>query len=33
MIRRRDGRYERLGGTGVALGMFDHSTFAQSTPR
>jgi len=27
MIRRRDGRYERLGGTGVALGMFDHSTF------
>ena len=28
MIRRRDGRYERLGSTGVALGMFDHSTFA-----
>lgn len=27
MIRRRDGRYERLGSTGVALGMFDHSTF------
>ena len=27
MIRRRDGRYERLGGTGVALGMFEHSTF------
>ena len=27
MIRRLDGRYERLGSTGVALGMFDHSTF------
>jgi serine phosphatase RsbU (regulator of sigma subunit) len=27
MIRRSDGRYERLGSTGVALGMFDHSTF------
>ncbi len=27
LIRRLDGRYERLGGTGVALGMFDHSTF------
>jgi serine phosphatase RsbU (regulator of sigma subunit) len=27
LIRRRDGRYERLGGTGVALGMFDHSVF------
>jgi phosphoserine phosphatase RsbU/P len=27
MIRRRDGCYERLGSTGVALGMFDHSTF------
>ena len=25
MIRRQDGRYERLGSTGVALGMFDHS--------
>jgi phosphoserine phosphatase RsbU/P len=27
LIRRRDGRYERLGSTGVALGMFDASTF------
>lgn len=27
LVRRRDGRYERLGSTGVALGMFDHSTF------
>ena len=28
LIRRRNGRYERLGSTGVALGMFDKSTFA-----
>jgi len=28
MIRRTNGRYERLGSTGVALGMFEHSTFA-----
>jgi phosphoserine phosphatase RsbU/P len=28
MIRRRDGRYERLGSTGVALGMFEQSRFA-----
>lgn len=27
LIRRNDGRYERLAGTGVALGMFDHSVF------
>jgi phosphoserine phosphatase RsbU/P len=27
LIRRRDGRFERLTGTGVALGMFDHSAF------
>jgi sigma-B regulation protein RsbU (phosphoserine phosphatase) len=27
-IRRRDGRYEPLTGTGVALGMFDESTYA-----
>ena len=27
LIRRRDGRYDRLGGTGVALGMFEHSVF------
>jgi serine phosphatase RsbU (regulator of sigma subunit) len=27
LIRRRDGRYERLGSTGVALGMFEQSTF------
>ena len=28
LVRRRDGRYERLGPTGVALGMFDRSTYA-----
>jgi serine phosphatase RsbU (regulator of sigma subunit) len=28
-IRRKDGRIERLPATGVALGMFDHSTFAE----
>jgi phosphoserine phosphatase RsbU/P len=27
LIRRTDGQYERLGGTGVALGMFEHSVF------
>jgi serine phosphatase RsbU (regulator of sigma subunit) len=27
LIRRRDGHFERLGGTGVALGMFEHSVF------
>ncbi len=27
LLRRRDGTYERLGSTGVALGMFDESTF------
>ena len=27
IIRRRDGRYERLGSTGVALGMFEGSVF------
>ena len=27
LIRRRDGRYERLDSTGVALGMFEQSTF------
>ncbi len=27
LIRRRDGRYERLNGTGIALGMFEHSAF------
>ena len=27
LVRRRDGRYERLGGTGIALGMFEHSVF------
>ncbi len=29
LIRRRDGRYERLGSTGVALGMFEHSVFGE----
>ena len=28
LIHRRDGRFERLTGTGVALGMFDGSTYA-----
>jgi sigma-B regulation protein RsbU (phosphoserine phosphatase) len=28
LIRRADGRYERLGPTGVALGMFERSRFA-----
>ena len=28
LVRRSDGRYERLGSTGVALGMFDRSTYA-----
>jgi phosphoserine phosphatase RsbU/P len=27
LLRRRDGRYQRLGATGVALGMFEGSTF------
>jgi serine phosphatase RsbU (regulator of sigma subunit) len=27
LLRRRDGRYERLGSTGVALGMFEGSRF------
>jgi phosphoserine phosphatase RsbU/P len=27
LLRRSDGRYERLGATGVALGMFEGSTF------
>jgi phosphoserine phosphatase RsbU/P len=30
LIRRRDGRYERIGPTGVALGMFDDSTFGSA---
>lgn len=28
LLRRRDGRHERLPATGVALGMFEHSRFA-----
>jgi serine phosphatase RsbU (regulator of sigma subunit) len=28
LVRRRDGRYERLTATGVALGMFDQSTYS-----
>jgi serine phosphatase RsbU (regulator of sigma subunit) len=32
-IRRRDGRYEKLGSTGVALGMFEHSKFGASETR
>jgi sigma-B regulation protein RsbU (phosphoserine phosphatase) len=30
LIRRHDGRYERIGPTGVALGMFDDSTFGSA---
>jgi phosphoserine phosphatase RsbU/P len=31
LLRRRDGRIERLGATGVALGMFEESTFASAS--
>jgi sigma-B regulation protein RsbU (phosphoserine phosphatase) len=31
LIRRYNGTYDRLGPTGVALGMFDHSTFEQAS--
>jgi serine phosphatase RsbU (regulator of sigma subunit) len=31
LIRRANGRFERLGPTGVALGMFDHSEFGAMT--
>jgi phosphoserine phosphatase RsbU/P len=31
LIRRRDGTYERLDGTGVALGMFELSTYGSVT--
>ena len=27
LIRRSDGRFEKLAGTGIALGLFDHSTY------
>lgn len=27
LIRRRDGRFEKLVGTGIALGLFEHSTY------
>ena len=30
-VRRVDGRFDRLTATGVALGMFDHSTFEERT--
>jgi sigma-B regulation protein RsbU (phosphoserine phosphatase) len=30
LVRRRDGRFERLRGTGVALGMFEGSTYAST---
>jgi serine phosphatase RsbU (regulator of sigma subunit) len=33
LIRRRDGSFERLLGTGVALGMFDRSTYASALTR
>ena len=33
LIRRADGRFERLTATGVALGMFERSTFASARTR
>ena len=27
LIRRRDGRFEKLAGTGIALGLFEHATY------
>ncbi len=33
LLRRRDGRYERLGSTGVALGMFEGSQFGAAESR
>jgi serine phosphatase RsbU (regulator of sigma subunit) len=33
LVRRRNGRYDRLGGTGVALGMFEHSRFGSVETR
>ena len=27
LIRRRDGRFDRLHGTGIALGLFEHSEY------
>jgi serine phosphatase RsbU (regulator of sigma subunit) len=33
LIRRADGRFERLTATGVALGMFEGSTFASARTR
>jgi sigma-B regulation protein RsbU (phosphoserine phosphatase) len=33
LIRRRDGSFERLTGTGLALGMFDQSTYASAQAR
>jgi phosphoserine phosphatase RsbU/P len=33
LIRRHDGRFERLHGTGVALGMFEGSTYAAAETR
>ncbi len=33
LIRRRDGSFDRLMGTGVALGMFDQSTYTSAQTR
>ena len=33
LVKRRDGRFERLAGTGIALGMFDQSTYASVDTR
>ena len=30
LIRRRDGRFERLTGTGIALGLFEHSDYCEA---
>ena len=33
LIRRRDGRFERLHGTGIALGLFEHSEYTAAETR
>ena len=33
LIRRRDGRFERLAGTGIALGLFENSEYAAAETR
>ncbi|HMJ81542.1 MAG TPA: SpoIIE family protein phosphatase, partial [Vicinamibacterales bacterium] len=33
LIRRRDGRFDRLHGTGIALGLFEHSEYTAAQTR